>query len=177
MTIRQSVIFGLLGAALVIGAVPGQAAPTGAAPVHRITHTDREWKRLLTPAQYTVLRQSGTDEPYKGAYWNNHNKGTYVCAGCSLPLFTSDAKFDSGTGWPSFWQPIQKDHVLQKEDDSLGTVRTEVTCARCGGHLGHVFDDGPQPTGLRYCMNSNAMKFIPAPKSSASAKMPSGKKP
>ena len=128
-----------------------------------VVKTDAEWKKLLTPEQYRVLRTEGTEIAFTGKYWNNHARGTYVCAACDLPLFTSDTKFDSGTGWPSFWQPIAKSHVREKYDDSYGG-RTEIECARCGGHLGHVFDDGPPPTGLRYCMNSAALKFIPAAK-------------
>jgi peptide-methionine (R)-S-oxide reductase len=128
----------------------------------KIVKPDAEWKKELTPEQYRVLREAGTERAFSGAYWNNHEKGTYVCAADGNPLFSSDAKFESGTGWPSFWAPISKSAVETKVDSNLGMRRTEVLCSRCGGHLGHVFDDGPAPTNLRYCMNSGAMKFVPA---------------
>jgi peptide-methionine (R)-S-oxide reductase len=131
-----------------------------AASGEAVVHTDAEWKKLLTPDQYHVLRQHGTEPAFSGAYWNAHEKAVYVCAACGQPLFSSGQKFDSGTGWPSFWQPIQEGAVTTHSDTSLGMVRTEVRCSRCGGHLGHVFDDGPPPTGLRYCMNSVALKQI-----------------
>lgn len=127
-----------------------------------VTYTDAEWRTRLTPEQYRVLRQEGTEPPFQNSYHDNKQAGTYVCAGCDLPLFTADAKYDSGTGWPSFWQPIAPTAIGTKTDWKLFVPRTEVHCSRCGGHLGHVFSDGPQPTGLRYCMNSAALKFIPA---------------
>lgn len=124
-----------------------------------IVKTDAEWKKELPADAYNVLREQGTERPYSGKLTTNHKHGTYYCAACGLAIFSSEAKFESGTGWPSFFQPIFKKNVIEKEDNSLGEVRTEIECARCHSHLGHVFDDGPKPTGLRYCMNSVAMKF------------------
>ncbi|HEV7670055.1 MAG TPA: peptide-methionine (R)-S-oxide reductase MsrB [Thermoanaerobaculia bacterium] len=129
--------------------------------IEKIEKTDDEWRKLLTPEQYQVLRKAGTERAFTGKTWNNHEKGTYVCAACKLPLFSSATKFESGTGWPSFWAAIDPGHVIEHSDWTLGMKRTEVVCARCGGHLGHVFDDGPKPTGLRYCMNSAALDFVP----------------
>ena len=126
-----------------------------------VVKTDAEWKQTLTPEQYRVLRQKGTERAFTGSYWNHHDKGLYRCAGCGQALFLSDTKFDSGCGWPSFFQPIATNVVFAQTDDSLFMHRTEITCAKCGGHLGHVFDDGPPPTGLRYCINSASLTFEP----------------
>ena len=121
--------------------------------------TDEEWRQTLSPDAYRVLREAGTERAFTGQYWDNKKTGTYVCAACRLPLFSSDTKFKSGTGWPSFWQPLAEENIGRDTDRKLGYERNEVHCSRCGGHLGHVFNDGPPPTGLRYCINSVSLGF------------------
>ncbi len=142
------------------------ARRTGAAPVaasdrpYRVVHSDAEWRKLLSPAAYQVLRQAGTEPPFTSPLLHEERTGIFNCAGCALPLYSSRTKYDSGTGWPSFWDHLPG-AILTSEDDSLGMQRTEVHCSQCGGHLGHVFPDGPKPTGLRYCMNGVALAFTP----------------
>lgn len=131
------------------------------APAEPLPHTPEQWRRRLTPEQFEVLRNKGTERAYTGAYATSKEPGVYRCAGCEAPLFSSETKFESGTGWPSFWEPIEPGAVELHEDRALSMRRTEVTCARCGGHLGHVFPDGPRPTGDRYCMNSVALGLDP----------------
>ena len=159
---------GLGAAALVIGVLPkfaGGSAEVSEArvdEVFEVTHSDSEWRARLNAEQYEVLREEGTERAYSSALNDEHRDGTFACAGCDLPLFSSATKFDSRTGWPSFWAPLDK-AVATRQDRSLGVTREEVHCRRCGGHLGHVFDDGPKPTGLRYCMNGLALTFKPQP--------------
>jgi peptide-methionine (R)-S-oxide reductase len=156
-------IFLLGGTALAVLAVRTLRGPKPAYAAQQsfeVMHTDAEWQKILTPAQYEILRQQGTEPPFSSPLLNEHRKGVFNCAGCALPLYSSATKFDSGTGWPSFYQPLPN-AVLTSDDSSLGMDRTEVHCRRCGGHLGHVFPDGPPPTGLRYCMDGLALTFTP----------------
>jgi peptide-methionine (R)-S-oxide reductase len=168
MLTRRGVFYaGAAGlAALGIGRLARPRAVSAAPHPYEVTHTDAEWRKVLTPAQYNVLRQEGTERPFTSPLLDEHRTGKFTCAGCDLPLFASKTKFDSGTGWPSFWAPLDG-AVDEAEDRSLGMARTAVSCHRCGGHLGHVFNDGPKPTGLRYCMNGVALKFMPSPAGSS----------
>jgi peptide-methionine (R)-S-oxide reductase len=153
-----AVAFGLVGWRSLSAAQAGTAAPVNEA--FEVVHTDAEWRQMLDANAYAILRHEGTERPYSSPLNAEHRAGVFGCAGCRLDLFSSDTKFDSHTGWPSFWKPLEH-AVSQRDDRSFGVLRSEVHCRRCGGHLGHVFDDGPKPTGLRYCMNGFAMIFTP----------------
>jgi peptide-methionine (R)-S-oxide reductase len=161
--IDRRLFLGLTGVAAASSVVLfGRSSRAAPPSLHfAVNHTPAEWRKILGPQRYAVLREAATEQPFTSALLNEHRRGTFVCAGCAEPLFSSATKFESGTGWPSFWQVLPR-AVVTRPDHSLLMERTEVLCARCGGHLGHVFDDGPKPTGLRYCMNGLALNFRPA---------------
>ncbi len=157
---RRILLASVAGLAGIAGLRWLRAAPAQATEKFEIEKTDAEWRAQLTPEQYQILRQQGTEPPFTSPLLEEHRKGIFACAGCDLPLFSSETKFESGTGWPSFYQPLEN-AVGKHQDRMLGMLRTEIHCRRCGGHLGHVFDDGPKPTGLRYCMDGLALQFHP----------------
>jgi peptide-methionine (R)-S-oxide reductase len=163
----MAAVFSLPGATggkqVKIAQFDAQGKKTGVALVDKVVKSEAEWRQQLTPSQFQVTRKAGTERAFTGKYWNSKGKGIYRCICCGTALFTSATKFDSGTGWPSYYEPIAKENVHTESDSTLGMRRTEVVCARCDAHLGHVFDDGPQPTGLRYCMNSESLDFVEIP--------------
>jgi peptide-methionine (R)-S-oxide reductase len=163
MTTRRGFLWlgGVAALGVATGLAGGRSKGEAATGAFEVTRTEDEWRAMLSPEQYAVLRESATERPFTSPLLDEHATGTFICAGCELALFSSATKYDSRTGWPSFWEPLEN-AVGTERDASWGMVRTSVHCARCGGHLGHVFEDGPQPTGLRYCMNGVALAFVPA---------------
>jgi peptide-methionine (R)-S-oxide reductase len=161
MNINRRAFIGVAGAAGAALTFLSVGRANGASRSFEFALSDSDWRKRLGPERYRILREAGTERPYSSPLNKEHRRGTFACAGCGLPLFSSATKFDSGTGWPSFFRPLPN-AILTRADHSLFMERTEVLCRRCGGHLGHVFDDGPRPTGLRYCMNGLALKFVPA---------------
>jgi peptide-methionine (R)-S-oxide reductase len=157
---RPSLAFGAGSGTISVVQFSDAGKPMGKVSIPKIVRPDAEWKQKLAPISFEVARRAGTERPYSGSTWNNHDHGVYRCICCDNAVFSSETKFESGTGWPSFWQPIAKENIVEIRDSSLGMDRTAVSCRECDAHLGHVFDDGPRPTGLRYCMNSAAMRFV-----------------
>ncbi|WP_128543987.1 peptide-methionine (R)-S-oxide reductase MsrB [Larkinella soli] len=157
---NRKLFLGILCGLALTGSLLSFSTATDDPKLRKVVKSDSEWKKVLTPQQYYILREQGTERPYTSPLVDNHDHGVFRCAACKTPLFSSDTKFESGTGWPSFYAPIAKQNVAEKVDRAHGMIRTEVECAVCGGHLGHVFDDGPKPTGLRYCMNGAALEFV-----------------